>query len=67
VVLGNVINFFKYDLIAKYANAWDSIKSPSYLNLSITKVGQFNNLLMLLKINLFFLPPPEMMTILDMF
>ena len=29
VVLGKEIGKFKIDLIAKKANAWDSIKSPS--------------------------------------
>ena len=62
VVLGNVISKFKKRLTARYAKAWDSIKSPLNLNSSI-----FLMIIFLLLINLFiffikaiyFLPPPQ--------
>ena len=58
-MLGKVIYLFKYDLIAKYANACDSIKSPLKLYSSIKLTEHLDiNFFMLLMINLFFLPPP---------
>ena len=59
VVSGNEIGNLRYDLIARYAKAWDSIKSPLMSRSSI-------NLILLLIFfsinsikNLFFLPPPQ--------
>ena len=40
VVLGNEIGNLRYDLIAKYPKACDSIKSPSILKSSILIKGQ---------------------------
>jgi len=38
VVSGKEIGNFKKDRTAKYANAWDSIKSPSTPNVSINLI-----------------------------
>ena len=48
--------------MAKYAKAWDSIKSPLKLKSSINFSEPVNFFLMLSIIYLFFLPPPESST-----
>ena len=63
VVFGNELGKFKKDLIAKYPNACDSIKSPlkPYLSiLSKTKLFLLFRLSLIQSIKaIFFLPPPE--------
>ena len=62
---GKEISKFRSDLIARYAKAWDSTKSPSILKSSI-----FTILFLILFSNLsnkylFFLPPPQTIIFLE--
>ena len=63
VVSGNEIGSPKYDLIARYPKACDSIKSPFKLKLSIFSIDMFLKFfrysLIVSTKNLFFLPPPQ--------
>ena len=45
MVVGNVKVLLRQDLIDKYANAWDSIKSPSKLKSSIKFILLINSFL----------------------
>ncbi len=59
VVSGKEIGNLRYDLIARYAKAWDSTKSPSILISSISLILLLIFFPILSIKNLFFLPPPQ--------